>query len=336
MPLAVRRGNSDVSRMPASIPLRLLAFVSVASFASPAIGTDAPLLAPGAKVEKVASGFQHAEGPLWHPDGFLLFGDTPNDRIVRCDETGRVSVFRSPAGRTTGLCFDPQGRLVANESHGGDEGARRVSRQEPDGRWVTLADRVEGKRLNSPNDLSIDARGRIYFTDPRYSKRETMELTREGVYRIDPDGRITCIIDTLTRPNGILVTRDGRTLYVADNPVSGGNAALWAFDLDAAGNASQGRVLHDFRDPRGIDGMALDTAGRIWATAGANEKAGISVFAPDAARRTARRLAVVPLPETPTNCTFGGAKRDTLYITTDATIYRVRTAVQGVATPPGK
>jgi gluconolactonase len=234
------------------------------------------------------------------------------------------------------LYFDPQGRLVANESHGGEEGARRVSRRETDGRWVTLADRFEGHRLNSPNDLTIDARGRIYFTDPRYSKRETMELTREGVYRIDPDGALTCIITTLTRPNGILVTADAHTLYVADNPVTGGNAALWAFDLDRQGNASNGRVLHDFHDARGIDGMALDTDGRIWATAGANEHANIAVFEPDSARRAARLAIVIPLPATPTNCTFGGAKRDTLYITTDATIYRIRTTVHGQPTPPGK
>jgi gluconolactonase len=305
-------------------------FVSAATESS-------PLLAPGAKVEKVAEGFMHGEGPLWHPDGFLLFGDTPRDRIVRVDESGAVSVYREPAGRTTALAFDPEGRLVANESHGGDEGRRRVARREKNGEWTTLADRFEGKRLNSPNDLAIDSRGRIYFTDPRYSKPETRELDHESVYRIDPDGKLTRIIGTLIRPNGILVTTDARTLYVADNPATGEqHATLWAFDLDPAGNASHGRVLHEFPTARGLDGMTLDTDGRIWAAGGQGESAGISVFEPDANRASARLVTVVALPQTPTNCTFGGKALDTLYITSDPILFRIRTAVHGRPTPPGK
>lgn len=295
------------------------------------------LLAPGAKVEKVAEGFMHGEGPLWHPDGFLLFGDTPRDRIVRVDESGAVSVFREPAGRTTALAFDTEGRLVANESHGGDEGRRRVARREKNGEWITLADRFEGKRLNSPNDLAIDSHGRIYFTDPRYSKPETRELDHESVYRIDPDGKLTRLIGTLTRPNGILVTTDARTLYVADNPATGDKrATLWAFDLDATGNASGGRVLHEFPTARGFDGMTLDTDGRIWAAGGQNESAGIYVFAPDEKRASVRLITVIPLPQTPTNCTFGGRNLDTLYITSDPILFRLRTAVRGRPTPPGK
>ncbi len=321
--------------MTARSPLPIFLFALVAALA-PRVGRADPLLAPDAKVERVAAGFTHAEGPLWHPDGYLLFGDTPKDRIMKCDEAGNVSVFREPCGRTTALSFDPQGRLVANESHGGEEGARRVSRRAANGTWITLADRFEGKRLNSPNDLAIDTRGRIFFTDPRYSKRETMELTGEWVYRIDPDGRLTPVVRTVTRPNGILVTADDRTLLVADNPVSAGDAALWAFDLDDAGNASRGRIVYDFHDPRGIDGMTLDTDGRVWAAAGANASAGIYVFELDAPRNQARLARVVALPETPTNCTFGGARRDTLYITSDATLFRVRTAVRGRPTPPGK
>lgn len=296
-----------------------------------------PLVAPGAQVEKVAEGFMHGEGPLWHPEGLLLFGDTPRDRIVRVDESGAVSVFREPAGRTTALAFDPEGRLVANESHGGDEGRRRVARREKNGEWVTLADRFEGKRLNSPNDLAIDSRGRIYFTDPRYSKPETRELDHESVYRIDPDGKLTRLIGTLTRPNGILVTTDARTLYVADNPATGEKrATLWAFDLDADGNASHGRVLHEFTTARGLDGMTLDSDGRIWAAGGEGATAGIYVFEPDAKRATARLATVIALPQTPTNCTFGGKNLDTLYITSDPILFRLRTAVHGRPTPPGK
>ena len=297
---------------------------------------DAPaLLAPGAKWEKVAGDLQFGEGPAWHPDGYLLFEDVPKSLTLKLDAAGQVSVFREATGAANGLAFDPGRRLVACEGNGG-EGGRRVARIERDGRRTVLADRYQGQRLNSPNDLTIDGKGRIYFTDPRYSKRENLELDKEGVYRIDPDGRLTRIVDTLTRPNGIAVTRDGRTLYVADNASPGGVVTLVAFDLDGRGDASDGRVLYDFGGGRGIDGMTLDTEGRIWATAGTKEKAGIYVFAPDARRAAARRLAFIPMSEDPTNCTFGGPRRDVLYVTTTASVYRIRTAARGQASPPGK
>lgn len=298
-----------------------------------------PLLASGAVAEKIAGGFGHCEGPAWHSEGFLLFCNPPHDRMLKLDAAGAVSTFRSPCGRATAIFFDPDGRIVVNESHGGPEGTRRVTRREKSGDWVTLADRFDGKRLNSPNDLAIDGRGRIFFTDPRYSARETMELDHESVYRIDPPRALTRLAtgSDLVRPNGILVSPDSHTLYVADNPASGERqAALWAFDLDAAGNAENGRKLHVFPSNRGIDGMTFDEAGRIWATAGLGNAAGIYVFEIDAARTTAARTAFFPLPETPTNCTFGGARRNTLYITTDDAVFRLRTAVHGSTALPGK
>jgi gluconolactonase len=293
------------------------------------------LLPPDAKAERIVDGLGHGEGPLWHPDGYLLFCDTVQNKILKFDTTGRLTTFRDFAGRTTGLCFDPQGRIVANESHGADSG-RRVSRRQADGTWVAIVDHFNGKRFNSPNDLSIDRVGRIYFTDPRYSKRETMELTHESVYRIDPDNRIKEVISTLTRPNGILVSLDQKTLFVSDNPGSTDTrSALWAFDLDASGEVSGGRIAYDFDHGRGIDGMTFDADGRIWATAGEKEKAGIYVLEPSP-KADARLVRFIPLPEAPTNCTFGGEKRDTLYITTDASLFRLRTLVQGAPTPPGK
>jgi gluconolactonase len=207
---------------------------------------------------------------------------------------------------------------------------------EKDGRVTTLADRYQGRRLNSPNDLAIDRRGRVFFTDPRYGKRDLLELDREAVYRVDPDGTISRVVESLTRPNGIVVTDDARTLYVAENASPGGAVQLWAFDLDAAGRASAGRVLHDFGGGRGIDGMALDRDGRIWATAGTKEKAGVYVFAPDARRSSAALVSFVATPEDPTNCTFGGPARDVLYVTTTASLFRIRTTVRGQPGPPGK
>jgi gluconolactonase len=293
------------------------------------------LLAPGAKMEKVVGGLQFGEGPAWHPDGYLVFEDVPTSRTLKLDANDKVSVYRADTAAANGLAFDRDRLLVACEGNGG-EGGRRVARIEKDGRRTVLADRYQGKRLNSPNDLAIDGQGHIYFTDPRYSKRENLELDKEAVYRIDPDGTLTRIVDSLTRPNGILVTADGQTLYVADNASPGGVVTLVAFDLDARGNPKSGRVLYDFGGGRGIDGMALDAGGRIWATAGTKEKAGIYVFAPDARRAQATLVTVIPMPEDPTNCTFGGLRRDILYVTTTSSLHRIRTGVRGQASPPGK
>jgi gluconolactonase len=318
------------------MPLLLLALLSFFAPPSPSSPPSAAaLLAPGAKLEKVVGDLKFSEGPAWHPSGYLLFEDTPRNRIMRLDPGDKVSVFREPSRRSNGLAFDAQGRLVACEGNSTD-GGRQVSRTEKDGKVVTLVDKYQGKRLNSPNDLTIDGRGRIYFTDPRYNNRVDLEQDREGVYRIDPDGKLTRIIDSLTRPNGLAVTADGRTLYVADNASPGGVVKLWAYDLDVAGNSKNGRVLHDFVTGRGIDGLTLDTKGRIWTTAGTKEKAGIYVFEPDDKRATAKLAGVIPTPEDPTNVTFGGKDRDILYITTTASLFRIRTAVRGKEGPPGK
>lgn len=318
------------------LPLILASFASLCF--SPGARAQTSLIAEGATPEKIAGGLGHCEGPAWHPEGYLLFCNPPKDRILKLDPAGdTVSTYRSPSGRATALWFDATGRLVANESHGGPEGARRVARREKTGEWLTLADRFTGKRFNSPNDLTIDARGRIYFTDPRYSARDTMELTHESVYRLDPANTLARLDITLTRPNGIVLTADGRTLIIADNPVTGGGrATLWAFDLDAHGNAQGGRIVHDFRSVRGADGLTLDADGRLWVTAGARADAGIYVFEFNPSRTTLVSLGFVALPETPTNCTFGGPRRDTLYITTDDAIYRLRTTVRGRTTLPGK
>lgn len=317
--------------------LRVACLTALLAFALRGHAADdgTPLVAAGAPLEKIAGGFGHAEGPAWMPEGFLLFADTTANRLLRFDEPGGVAVFRAPCGRITGLCLDPQGRLVAAESHGEDAG-RRVSRREADGKWATLADRFEGRRFNSPNDLTIDARGRIFFTDPRYSKRETMELSHESIYRLDPDGRLARLPTALRRPNGILLTADDRTLIVADNASSDGVATLWAFDVAPDGALGQARVLFDFGAGRGTDGMALDVDGHIWAAAGTGEKAGIYVFELEAPRAGARKIGFIPVPDEPTNCAFGGPERATLFITTNTALFRIRTATRGKPTPPGK
>jgi gluconolactonase len=294
-----------------------------------------PLLAAASSWQKVAGGLGFGEGPAWHPDGYLLFEDVTNNRTLKLDAADQVSVFREATDGANGLAFDGAQRLVACEGNAAGRG-RRLVRIEKDGTLTVLAERYRGQRLNSPNDLAIDRRGRVYFTDPRYSQRENLELDREAVYRVDPEGTIARVVDSLTRPNGILVSGDGRTLYVAENASPGGAVQLWAFDLDAHGTAQRGRILYDFGGGRGIDGMTLDADGRIWATAGTKEKAGIYVFMPDAKRRTARLVTFIAMDEDPTNCTFGGPGRDVLYVTTTSSLYRIRTSVRGQKSPPGK
>jgi gluconolactonase len=314
--------------------IRPLFVILVAVGSNVGLADDASLIAPGARLEKVVGDLKFSEGPAWHPDGFLIFEDIPRNRILKLDANDKVTVFREPSGHSNGLTFDHEGRLLAAEGNSTD-GGRRISRTEKDGRVISLADKFNGKRLNSPNDLAVDAKGRIYFTDPRYGARDGVEQDKESVYRIDLDGTLSRVIDSVSKPNGIAVSLDQKTLFVADNDPNA-KRVLLAFDLAADGSASRPRVLHDFGTGRGIDGMTLDNAGRIWATAGSKEKAGVHVFEVAADRNSAKLLTVVATPEDPTNCTFGGSDRSVLYITSASSLFRIRTAVKGAASPPGK
>jgi sugar lactone lactonase YvrE len=200
------------------------------------------------------------------------------DPAVR-PRAGTVSTFREPSGRANGLIFDPQGRLIAAEG-ANTGGNRRVSITERDGTVRTLADRYGGKRFNSPNDLAVDAQGRVYVSDPRYVGAEPRALEDEAVYRIDPDGTVAKLATTASKPNGLAVSPDGTRLYVSDNGPR--RAALLALDLDPSGAVARPRVLKDFGNGRGIDGMTVTADGRIVAAAGAGILAGVYVYAPTA------------------------------------------------------
>jgi len=234
-----------------------------------------------------------------------------------------VTVYREPSGRSNGLKFDARGRLVACE--GADSGGhRRLSITEPDGRIRTLADRWEGRRLNSPNDLGIDPSGNIYFTDPRYGSQEDRELDFEGVFRVTPQGALTLATRDVQKPNGIIITPDGRTAYVADTSSDPkGNHQLVAFTIAPDGSFRDKRMLYDFGpDRRPIDGMALGPDGNLYSMAGTGEFAGLWVFGPGG-----ERLGFLATPGDPTNCCFGRDGR-TLYITAKAGkkwgLYRLR------------
>ena len=268
------------------------------------------------------------EGPAWDGTG-LLFTEIDNNRIHRFDpESGACSVYREGTNQANGLMFDSSGQLFACEG-----GGRRMVRYDADSTHELVA-RFEGRRLNSPNDLAIDAHGRIWFTDPRYGDRDGLELDHESVYRIEPttDGdwsiqRMT--FDTM-RPNGLLISHDQGTLYVAESAYGDGNPReLRAYPIELDGTLGSPRVLHTFYPHRGIDGMCLDATGNIIATAGWEESGPgpmIYVISPTGQVLETHRLPV----DFPTNCTFGGSDLTTLYVTTGSGfLLRAQTGRQG-------
>lgn len=268
------------------------------------------------------------EGPAWDGEG-LLFTECANNRIHRYDpQTGQCSVYREGTNEANGLMFDAGGRLFACEG-----GGRRMVLYDGESATV-LCDTFEGSRLNSPNDVAIDALGRVWFTDPRYGSRDGLELEHESVYRLDPtpDGgwvtrRMT--FDT-SRPNGILISRDQRTLYVAESPHDeGAKRELRAYPINLDGSLGEYRVLHDFSPYRGIDGMCLDSEGNIIATAGSDAGGpGPLIYVFDPAGQV---LETHTMPvDYPTNCTFGDDDLKTLYVTTGSGyLLRARTERQG-------
>ena len=280
------------------------------------------------------------EGPAVDADGSVYFSDIANNRIMRLAPDGLLSVFREPSGRANGQAFDREGRLLHCEgAEFGPGGARRITRSVlQTGEYVVLTDRYEGRRYNSPNDLCVDGRGRIYFTDPRYGDRSDMEMDIEGVYRIDTDGSVTRILQQpqIDRPNGIAVTQDCQTLYVIDScPTIGGNRKVWAFDLNEDGDPSSQRVMYDFAPGRGGDGMRLDMAGNLYVAAGimmprgphetTDVPPGIYVISPQ--RDLKERIPIHE--DVLTNLAFGGRDGRTLYITAGKTLFTTRVEIPG-------
>jgi gluconolactonase len=251
--------------------------------------------------------------------------------VLRPD--GKTEVWDKKSGDANGMRMDAKGRLVACC---GEDGARAVIRYEKDGKKTTLADKYNGKRLTAPNDLCFDAKGRVYFTDPCYGKRPKDGQEKYAVYRIDAvDGepvpnKVTRVIDDVDTPNGICLSPDGKTLYVADNAArKDGPHTLLAYDVADDGTCKRRAVLHDFKDHRGIDGMVLDTAGNIYATAEDGARTGVYIFSP-----TGKQLGFIRTPETATNCTWGGKDLKTLYITAGNSVYKVRLNATGYLAYP--
>jgi gluconolactonase len=292
------------------------------------------LIPKDAKVELLASGFKWSEGPVWdRVNGRLLFSDVPNNVVHQWSEKGGTSVFLTPSGYTgpeggggrepgaNGLTFDAQGRLVLCQ-----HGDRRISRLE-NGNFITVVDRFEGKRFNSPNDLVYGKDGALYFTDPPYGLAKTFEdpgreIGWNGVYRLGPDGRLAVLVKDLKAPNGIGLSPDGRTLYVGqsnpDQPV------VMAYELKADGTVGAGRVFFDAKPlvkngPGLPDGLKVDAAGNVW-TSGPG---GILVLSPKG-----EHLGTILTGVPTANLAFGD-DGSTLYMTANDTLRRIRTTARG-------
>ena len=265
--------------------------------------------------ERLATGFQFTEGPVWHPDGYLLFSDIPADTIYRWSPGDEAQPHIQPSHQSNGLTYDAQGRLIACEHAG-----RQVSRAGPGSEMETVVDGYQGKRLNSPNDVVVHSSGSIYFTDPPYGILPDLgELGFFGVYRIDPDGALTLLASDFVRPNGLAFSPDESVLYIDDTD----RRHVRAFDVGLDGSLSHDRVFVDMDvEARGNpDGMKVDLDGNLYITGGG----GLWVVEPDG-----KHVGTVAFPELPANVAFGGRDNRTLYITARTSLYSVQGKVSGV------
>ncbi|GGH14170.1 gluconolactonase [Alsobacter metallidurans] len=283
-----------------------------------------------AKLERLYEGCRWAEGPAYFPAGrYLIWSDIPNNRIMRYDETdGSVSVFREPSNNTNGHTVDREGRLVSCEHLG-----RRVSRTEHDGSITVLADRWNGKRLNSPNDVVVKSDGSIWFTDPAYGidwdyegARAESEIGACNVYRIDPaSGAVDLVADDFKRPNGLAFSPDESKLYIADTGAShfeNGPRHIRVFNVEGGRTLKGGEIFATCTNGM-FDGFRCDEDGRIWTSAAD----GVHVYDPDGTM-----IARVHVPEIVANVCFGALRRNRLYICGTTSLYAYYVLVRGAKT----
>ena len=280
-----------------------------------------------ANIERLWSGARWCEGPAWFAAGrYLVWSDIPNDRMLRWDEcSGHVSEFRRSAQNSNGNTVDNQGRLITCEHL-----SRSVTRTEFDGRVSTVADRLHGKRFNSPNDVVVKSDGSIWFTDPDYGiltdyegDASQADMDSCDVYRVDVDGTVTRVIGSMLKPNGLAFSPDENYLYVSDTGAShvpGGPRHIRRFELDDEGKSIVADTVLCECNNGLFDGFALDTQHNLWCSAGD----GVHCF-----DRSGRLIGKILLPEIVSNVTFGGPKKNRLFITATTSLYSVYLAVNG-------
>lgn len=284
---------------------------------------------PHAKIEQLWSGGRWVEGPAWFSAGrYLLWSDIPNNRIMRWDDcSGQVCEFRNPSNNTNGNSVDHQGRLLSCEHL-----TRRVTRTEFDGSVTVIADEFEGARLNSPNDVVAHSDGSIWFTDPDYGimtdyegRTAAVEQESCNIYRVAIDGSISRVSDSMLKPNGLALSPDESQLYASDTGathVAGGPHEIRQFDLTNDGTALSGGTVFAECTNGVFDGFRFDTDGRLWSSA----EDGVHCFNHDG-----KLIGKILLPEIVSNVTFGGEKRNRLFITATSSLYAVYLSVNGAA-----
>lgn len=252
---------------------------------------------------QVSGNFTFLEGPAWHPEGYLLVSDIPQSKIYRFHPTEGFSVWREESGHSNGLAFDREGCLIACE-----HGNRRVSRTLADGTIQSLADRYEGKQLNSPNDCAVRSDGAIYFTDPPYGiEPQQQELSFHGVYRVRPGEEPTLLVNDFDRPNGLAFTPDEQCLYIAETQ----KELIRIYSVTADGDLREGRIFVSVGRP---DGMKVDQSGNLFVAS----MEGLVVF-----DSNGNRLDCLGMPERPANLVFGGREYQTLFIAARTGLYRI-------------
>ena len=274
-------------------------------------------------VDKLFGGMRWAEGPAWFGDGrYLIWSDIPNNRMMRWFESGHVEVFRQPSNNSNGNTRDRQGRLVSCE-----HGKRRVTRTELDGRITVLAERYEGKRFNSPNDIVVKSDGSVWFTDPDYGiltdyegHRSASEIGACHVYRIDPAGGVERVPVDFDKPNGIAFSPDESRLFIAD---TGRPNCIRVHDVLDGCRLGPGRTFAEVR-PGGADGFRFDEHGNLWTSAGD----GVHVYDPQGTL-----LGKIRIPEVVSNIAFGGINKNRLFMTATTSLYSVFVAPRGAMVP---
>ena len=273
-----------------------------------------------AEPPQVASGFVFTEGPLWHSDGTLTFVDIRRSQILRLGTDGKTQIIRENSGDSNGMTFDKQGRVIICEMVN-----RRITRMDPNNVFTVIADKVNGKRLNRPNDVIGKSDGSLYFTNPGRERLEPadVELEFNNILRVKPDGTVDVIIEKFDYPNGIAFSPDEKILYVANTRPE---KYIMAYDVNADGTVSNGRHFADMSsEEAGVpDGMKVDAEGRVYCTG----PGGCWVF-----ETPGELIGIIKLPEYPANCGWGGPDNKTMYFTANTSVFSMRMKTAGTKIP---